>query len=65
MTTASTTAAAAGASRPGRPARTGGAAYWALVERIVDAAPPLDTAQRAAIRVAIHGCNPTRKAAAA
>ena len=32
------------------PARN--AAYWARIDRIVDAAPPLDDAQRAVIRTA-------------
>lgn len=31
------------------------AAYWARIRRIVDAAPPLDDSQRAAIRAAFHG----------
>ncbi|MEW2421290.1 hypothetical protein AB0911_12180 [Streptomyces nigra] len=34
------------------PARN--AAYWARITRIVDAAPPLDDSQRAAIRAAFH-----------
>jgi hypothetical protein len=43
------------ANRPVRfadPARN--AAYWARIDRIVDAAPPLTDKQRAAIRVAFH-----------
>lgn len=43
------------ADRPVRdpdPARN--AAYWARIERIVDAAPPLEPWQRAAIRTAFH-----------
>lgn len=39
---------------PGRPARPGGAAYWARVVRIVDQAPPLTPDQRARIRAAFH-----------
>lgn len=51
-----TTATAAGVhTTPGRPARPGGAAYWERIEAIVDAAPPLDDAQRVAIRLAIWG----------
>ncbi|MFE7927821.1 hypothetical protein ACFU6S_03650 [Streptomyces sp. NPDC057456] len=45
----------AGYDRPVRfadPARN--AAYWARIERIVDAAPPLSNEQRAAIRAAFH-----------
>ncbi|MFJ1808511.1 MULTISPECIES: hypothetical protein [unclassified Streptomyces] len=34
------------------PARN--AAYWARIERIVDAAPPLSNEQRATIRAAFH-----------
>ena len=34
------------------PARN--AAYWERIRRIVDAAPPLDDSQRAAIRAAFH-----------
>lgn len=43
------------AARPVRfedPARN--AAYWARIDRIVDAAPPLSDEQRAAIRTAFH-----------
>jgi hypothetical protein len=43
------------ANRPIRdkdPARN--AAYWARIERIVDAAPPLSNEQRATIRAAFH-----------
>jgi len=49
---------------PGRPARANrpvrfedparNAAYWARIERIVDAAPPLTDEQRAIIRTAFH-----------
>jgi len=42
--------------RPDRPVRfddpARNAAYWARIDRIVDAAPPLDDAQRAVIRTA-------------
>jgi len=45
-------------SRPARPVRfedpARNAAYWARIDRIVDAAPPLDDSQRAAIRAAFH-----------
>ncbi|MBJ6615530.1 hypothetical protein H4K38_21180 [Streptomyces sp. I3(2020)] len=45
--------------QPGRPARFAdperNAAYWARITRVVDAAPPLDDTQRAAIRAAFHG----------
>lgn len=43
------------ADRPVRfedPARN--AAYWARIDRIVDAAPPLSDEQRAVIRTAFH-----------
>ncbi|MGW3724172.1 hypothetical protein [Streptomyces sp. NPDC000851] len=57
--TAPSTAAAAGDTTSGRPARpvrfedpARNAAYWARIERIVDAAPPLEDWQRAAIRTA-------------
>ncbi|MGQ5579688.1 hypothetical protein [Streptomyces sp. ECR3.8] len=44
---------------PGRPVRfqdpERNAAYWARITRIVDAAPPLEDTQRAAIRAAFHG----------
>ncbi|MGW3711441.1 hypothetical protein ACWDN6_14995 [Streptomyces albogriseolus] len=44
---------------PSRPVRFDdperNAAYWARITRIVDAAPPLDDTQRAAIRAAFHG----------
>jgi hypothetical protein len=50
--TAPTTAAAG--DTPGRPARPGGDAYWALVDRIVAQAPPLTDEQRAVIRTAFH-----------
>ena len=62
--TAPTTTAAAGENILGRPARPGGAAYWARVRRIVDQAPPLTDEQRVAIRIAIHGCTGTGRAAA-
>ncbi|MFD3498813.1 hypothetical protein [Streptomyces sp. NPDC058678] len=49
---------------PGRPARRNrpvrfddparNAAYWARIDRIVDAAPPLSDEQRAIIRTAFH-----------
>jgi hypothetical protein len=46
---------------PGRPARpvrdpdpARNAAYWARIDRIVDAAPPLTDTQRAIIRTAFH-----------
>lgn len=57
--TASTTAPTAGGVQlvdtPGRPARADrNAAYWARIERIVDAAPPLTNEQRATIRAAFH-----------
>jgi hypothetical protein len=46
------------ASRPDRPVRFAdparNAAYWARIERIVDAAPPLTDEQRATIRAAFH-----------
>lgn len=58
-----TTQAAAGGN-PVRPARADrpirfedparNAAYWARIERIVDAAPPLSDEQRAVIRTAFH-----------
>lgn len=47
----------------GRPARPGGAAYWARVRAIAEAAPPLTDEQRAALRVALHGIPSTRGAA--
>ncbi|WNI16943.1 hypothetical protein [Actinacidiphila sp. ITFR-21] len=50
--TATTKAAAAGDIVPGRPARPGGAAYWRLVERHANAAPPLTVEQQAVIRIA-------------
>lgn len=44
--------------RPARPVRfddpARNAAYWARIDRIVDAAPPLEPWQRAAIRTAFH-----------
>jgi hypothetical protein len=58
---------------PGRPARLDrpvrdpdparNSAYWARIERIVDAAPPLTDHQKAVIRSAFH--TPTIKEAAA
>ncbi|MFE9309485.1 MULTISPECIES: hypothetical protein [unclassified Streptomyces] len=68
--TASTTPAAGDVS--GRPARADrpvrfedparNAAYWARIDRLVDAAPPLTDDQRAVIRAAFH--QPERRAAA-
>ncbi|MFJ6645800.1 hypothetical protein ACIQPS_09075 [Streptomyces sp. NPDC091290] len=66
---AATTGEAAGdtsgrAARPVRfddPARN--AAYWARIDRIVSAAPPLDDSQRAAIRAAFHQPDARRAAA--
>ena len=64
-----------GAARgvPGRPARLDrpvrdpdparNAAYWARIDRIVSAAPPLSPEQRAVIRTAFH--QPAIKEAAA
>jgi hypothetical protein len=63
--TADTTAPTAGDTFPGRPARPGGAAYWALVKKHADAAPPLSIEQRAAIRLAIWGCRSARTETAA
>ncbi|MGW4876576.1 hypothetical protein ACWEPI_08470 [Streptomyces sp. NPDC004262] len=63
---APTNAATAGDARgvPGRPARTDrpvrfqdpemNARYWARIEHIVSAAPPLSNEQRAVIRAAFH-----------
>ncbi|MEU5769828.1 hypothetical protein ABZ782_28325 [Streptomyces asoensis] len=51
-------------ARPRRfedPARN--AAYWARIERIVDAAPPFTPEQRAAIRTAFHQPEDRRAAA--
>jgi hypothetical protein len=57
---------------PGRPATdrpvrfadpVRNAAYWARIERIVDAAPPLEDWQRAAIRTAFHQPEDRRAAA--
>lgn len=50
-------------SVPGRPARPGGAAYWARVAAIVDQAPPLTDEQKITIRLAIHGTGHGRAAA--
>ena len=61
MTTETNTPTAGGvpSGRPARPVRfddpARNAAYWARITRIVDAAPPLDDTQRAAIRAAFHG----------
>lgn len=62
--TAATTSTAAGGDTSGRPARperpvrftdpARNAAYWARIDAIVDAAPPLEPWQRAAIRAAFH-----------
>jgi hypothetical protein len=60
-----TTVAAGNDTVPGRPARPGGAAYWARIDAIVDLAPPLSDEQRIEIRLAIWGGTPTRRAAAA
>ncbi len=53
-----TPAAGETSGRPARPVRfddpAQNAAYWARITRIVDAAPPLDDTQRAAIRAAFH-----------
>ncbi|MGW7239705.1 hypothetical protein, partial [Streptomyces sp. NPDC054804] len=52
--------------RPDRPVRFAdparNAAYWARIDRIVDAAPPLTDEQRAVIRTAFH--RPAPRAAA-
>lgn len=61
--TAPTAAAAGDQSVPGRPARPGGAAYWARVAAIADEAPPLTDEQKATIRLAIHGAHHGRAAA--
>jgi hypothetical protein len=65
--TALTSVAAGDDTVPGRPARPGGAAYWARIAAIVDQAPPLSDEQRCTIRLAIHNLSGTgtRKAAAA
>jgi hypothetical protein len=52
------------AARPVRdpdPARN--AAYWARIDAIVDAAPPLSAEQRAVIRTAFHGARAQEAAA--
>ncbi|MCX4578148.1 hypothetical protein OHB41_34160 [Streptomyces sp. NBC_01571] len=59
MTAPAKTAAAGDTSgRPARPVRfedpERNAAYWARIDRIVDAAPPLTDTQRAIIRAAFH-----------
>lgn len=59
------TTAATGENIPGRPARPGGAAYWARIARIVDTAPPLTDEQRATIRLALHGITETTPEVAA
>ncbi|MFE2041644.1 hypothetical protein ACFXAZ_12065 [Streptomyces sp. NPDC059477] len=54
-------------ARPDRPVRdpdpVRNAAYWARIDRIVDAAPPLTDEQRAVIRTAFH--QPQHRRAAA
>lgn len=68
MTSEHNTATAGGFATPetpGRPARQDrpvrfedprrDAAYWARIDAIVDAAPPLTDTQRAIIRTAFHG----------
>ncbi|MEH0445459.1 hypothetical protein QA811_17805 [Streptomyces sp. B21-102] len=66
MTAVTSTVSAGGVQlvdTPGRPAAdrpirfsdpARNTAYWARIERIVDAAPPLSNEQRAAIRAAFH-----------
>lgn len=64
MNAATTATAAGGGVASGRPARADrpvrfddparNAAYWARIDRIVDAAPPLTDEQRAIIRTAFH-----------
>lgn len=53
-------------ARPDRPVRFAdparNAAYWARIDRIVDAAPPFSDEQRAIIRAAFH--QPENRAAA-
>lgn len=68
--TAGTSAAAAGGTTSGRPARpvrdpdpARNAAYWARIDRIVDQAPPLTDTQRAIIRAAFHQPEARRAAA--
>ncbi|MGW3416492.1 hypothetical protein [Streptomyces phaeochromogenes] len=62
--TASTNAVAAGGKSSGRPARPERpAGYWERVDRIVDAAPPLSTDQRARIRAAFFQPEARRAAA--
>ena len=53
--------ATADAGRPARPERPAG--YWERIDRIVDAAPPLDDQQRAIIRTAFHQLEARRAAA--
>lgn len=54
----STATPGATTAAPGRPVRDSdparNAAYWARIDRLVSAAPPLSDRQRAAIRVAFH-----------
>lgn len=76
MTAASAAETAGGVQlvdTPGRPARAArpvrdpdparNAAYWARIDAIVDAAPPLSAEQRAIIRTAFH--QPEARGAAA
>jgi hypothetical protein len=53
-----TSAVGAPSGRPARPVRfddpARNAAYWARIDRIVAAAPPLSDEQRAVIRTAFH-----------
>ncbi|MDX3507336.1 hypothetical protein PV755_00105 [Streptomyces caniscabiei] len=70
MTAPDNTATAGGTSAPGRPATAEArladrpvrdpdparnAAYWARIDAIVAAAPPLTDEQKAVIRTAFHG----------
>ncbi|WP_371669999.1 hypothetical protein OG985_21590 [Streptomyces sp. NBC_00289] len=76
MTAATSTESAGGVQlvgTPGRPARADrpvrdpdparNAAYWARIDAIVDAAPPLTDEQRAIIRTAFHQPEARRTAA--
>ncbi len=72
MSTETNTVTAAGGAcgRPARPERpirfedpARNAAYWARIDRIVDAAPPLTDTQRAIIRAAFHQPEARRAAA--
>lgn len=65
MTTVGITVAARDDTVPGRPTRPGGAAYWARVKAIAEAAPPLTDEQRATIRIAIHSHSGTNSRRAA